>query len=107
MPTDLILQYSAYQIITLPNKIAEKLKENKDTEWGKPWSWYVRFTVLFYYDGNGVKHEVDSEDCDTDYKEAEDYTWLDAKDNDTDDSDDSESEEELPVASGDEDPKDN
>jgi hypothetical protein len=110
MPTDLLLVYKAYQIVTLPNSIAEKLKANQDTEWGKPWSWYVKYATLFYCDGDGVEHEIDSDEVDTDYKEDEGQEWFDPKCNDTDDDsdDDSENEEELPGvnSNGDEDPKD-
>ena len=100
MPTELTLYYTTYSTITVPNKVARKLKEaQRDPENAqsfdpkKPWTFGNKWGNIFYTDDDGVEHEIKGQIDDCDFKRAENCEW-DAEE--SDDDDDDEDEEEAP-----------
>jgi hypothetical protein len=79
MPTPLVLEYSFSRIIDVPNELAKKLQENKDAEWGQPWSWYVKWATLYYCDGDKKEHEIEAYDGDADCKHDDGQNWEDSQ----------------------------
>ena len=87
MPTTLTLKYTAYSTITVPNNIANKLKEAQTHEEcaqafnpKKPWTFGNIWGSIFYTDDEGVEHTIDgvtscdfkkTDDCEWDAEEAE------------------------------------
>jgi hypothetical protein len=75
MTTALNIQYNRTLVIDVPSDIAEKLKENEDTEWGLPWSWYIKYATLYYCDGDGKECEIEGDTSYFDYKDDDGYNW--------------------------------
>ena len=94
MPTPLILDYSASATIYLPNAIARKLKEHEGKTYGKPWTYYVKYNELRYWDGEGVEQRIEGSLPDSDYKypEAEEWDDEEPESDDEESSSDEESE---------------
>ena len=70
-----IAPYIAYGQFNIGSKIPLlSPKENYLVERGTPWSWWIRRTTLYYYDGAGVEHEIHSGsdlEVDLEYPEEE------------------------------------
>jgi len=94
MPTSLMLTYSATCEVVVPNEIAKKLQENENTEWGKPWSWYVKHATLYYCDEDGEGHRIEGDAFPVDYKHDGGQDWNDPDSSDDESDDESESEPE-------------
>jgi hypothetical protein len=82
MPTELTLYYTTYSTITVPNKIARKMKEaQRDPENPqsfdpkKPWTFGNKWGNIFYTDDDGVEHEIKGLLNDCDFKRAENCEW--------------------------------
>lgn len=95
MPTELTLYYTTYSTITVPNKIARKMKEaQRDPDNAqsfdpkKPWTFGNKWGNIFYTDDDGVEHEIKGLLDDCDFKRAETCEWDDEQEEEDEDEDD-------------------
>lgn len=71
MQTTLILKYTAYVEVKLPNNVAEKMKSGEI-------EFHDRWGVVTYTDEKG-EHEVEGSTCEVDYKRSESHYFEDNK----------------------------
>ena len=77
MTTKLVIKYVFYRCIRVPKELAKKLRKNKDTELGLPYSWVLKRDTLYYFDADGNEHEIESKDDNEGYEKADDIFWED------------------------------
>jgi hypothetical protein len=77
MTTSLVVYYAISRDIRVPKELAKKLRENENTEYGLPYSWFVKWATLYYFDADGNEHEIQAEDDNEGYKRADDMNWED------------------------------
>jgi len=78
MSSQLVLNYRVFRCILVPEELAKKLRENENTKYGLPYSWFVKWATLYYFDADGNEHEIEAEDDPLDtYKEADEMNWDD------------------------------
>ena len=68
MPTQLILSYTAYVTVKIPNDIARKM-EDGSIEWWSKWG------DIYYIDEKGKEQKIDGHEGETDYKRHDDHEW--------------------------------
>jgi hypothetical protein len=74
----LALNFSVCRTIIVPTELAKKLQENENTKYGLPYSWFVKWATLYYFDADGNEHEIEAEEDSPDtYKRADDMDWQD------------------------------
>jgi hypothetical protein len=79
MPTTLVLYYTASVTVTVPNKIARKLKEQEGVQSceNATWAFGNKWGDLYYQDEDGEEHMIEGNGGDCDYKRSEEGEWLD------------------------------
>mgnify|MGYP003661474952 CR=1 FL=1 len=87
------LQYTAYVEVTVPNKLARKLKKQEgvcsyDSE---PYAWGTKWGDLYYQGEDGKEYKIVGDVSEIDYKRTEEGYW---------DDEISESDEEAEAAKG-------
>lgn len=75
LTTGLVLNYSISRLIRVPVELAKKLRENENTKYGLPYSWFVKWATLYYFDEDGNEHEIEAEDDNESCKRADDMNW--------------------------------
>lgn len=82
MPTKINLQWTASAEMWVSTKIAKKLKgvalshyDHSDDKVPEPWSWFVKWDKLYYYDDDGKLQEGGFGEIDI---EIDDEKWPDA-----------------------------
>ena len=70
MPTKITLSYTATACIHIPNNIAKKLKgealdhyNHEDDTKAEPWSWFVKWDDLYYYDDDMKIQKIECGDA--------------------------------------------
>jgi hypothetical protein len=73
MPT-VECKYTVYGSYSLPKSVKLlSVEENKKKEnWGKPFSWYIIWDTLHYFDAEGKEHTVDGGGEQYDWKRPDD-----------------------------------
>jgi hypothetical protein len=77
MTTKFVIKYAIYRCIRVSKELAKKLRENENTKYGLPYSWWVKWATLYYFDEDGNVHEIYAEDDNEGYKRADDMNWED------------------------------
>jgi hypothetical protein len=77
----MILSYTSYVYVSVPNHIARKIK-NDSIEWNSKWG------DLYYMDEKGQEQKIHGNEGETDYKRHEDYEWDDEEESESEESDD-------------------
>jgi hypothetical protein len=76
--TNLSLTYSVSRNFSIPDELAKKLQENKDAEYGLPYSWCIRWATLHYFDADCNEHEIEPDDDDEmDFASPDGVYWGD------------------------------
>ena len=79
MPTNLILRYSAYVSVSVPNAIASKLKaqEGVMNDSGAPFTFYCKHGNIYFMNEDGEEIEIEGDALEVDYKRTSDGEWED------------------------------
>ena len=79
MPTTLVLYYTASVSVTVPNKIARKLKEQEGVQSfeNAAWAFGNKWGDLYYQGEDGKEHKIEGNVEECDYKRTEKGEWLD------------------------------
>jgi hypothetical protein len=90
MPTTLVLYYTASVTVTVPNKIARKLKEQEGVQSceNAAWAFGNKWGNLYYQDEDGKEHEIEGNGGDCDYKRTEQGEWWDEEESEDEEDDD-------------------
>jgi hypothetical protein len=75
MPVTLMLAYTCHATIVVPVDLARKLRKNASKKCGEPWTYYVKYNQLRYWDGAGVEHRIEGSVPDSDYKRPDEEEW--------------------------------
>ena len=92
MPTTLVLYYTASVTVTVPNKIARKLKEQEGVQNSEDatWAFGNKWGDLYYQDEDGEEHMIEGNGGDCDYKRSEEGEWLDEEESGDEDEEEDE-----------------
>ena len=79
MPTTLVLYYTASVTVTVPNKIARKLKEQEGVQSceNAAWAFGNKWGDLYYQGEDGKEHKIEGNVEECDYKRTEQGEWWD------------------------------
>ena len=90
MPTTLVLYYTASVTVTVPNKIARKLKEQEGVQNSEDatWAFGNKWGDLYYQDEDGEEHMIEGNGGDCDYKRTEQGEWWDEEESEDEEDDD-------------------
>lgn len=79
MPTTLVLYYTASVTVTVPNKIARKLKEQEGVQSyeNAAWAFGNKWGDLYYQGEDGKEHKIEGNVEECDYKRTEKGEWWD------------------------------
>jgi len=92
MPTTLVLYYTASVTVTVPNKIARKLKEQEGVQNSEDatWAFGNKWGDLYYQGEDGKEHKIEGNGGDCDYKRSEEGEWLDEEESGDEDEEEDE-----------------
>jgi len=98
MPTVLTLYYTAVVQVTVPNKIARKLKEAQgdcvQNSEDAPFAFGNKWGNLYYQGKDGKEHKIEGETLEIDYKRTENGEWQEEEESDDESEAESDSEAE-------------
>ena len=102
MPTTLVLYYTASVTVTVPNKIARKLKEQEGVQSceNAAWAFGNKWGDLYYQGEDGKEHKIEGNVEECDYKRTEQGEWWDEEESE-DEEKEEESEDEEKEEDGD------
>lgn len=89
MPTTLVLYYTASVTVTVPNKIARKLKEQEGVQSceNAAWAFGNKWGALYYQGEDGKEHKIEGDVADCDYKRTEQGEWWDEEESEDEEGD--------------------
>jgi len=92
----IIASYSTYIRFVVPAKLKLlSIEENdKVKEFGTPYSWYILYGVLHYFDADGKEQELYGDECEVDYKRPDSVVEDEEEGEEEDEGDEDEEEEE-------------
>lgn len=63
------VSYISYATFALPKGVVLlKPSENKAAKEGTPFTWWIKWKTLHYYDAKGVEQEIEGDDCSEGFK---------------------------------------
>jgi hypothetical protein len=67
MPRALISTANSYFVWNFPKQLLS-IEDNKQAKYGTPWSWFVKYDTLYYFDGEEQEHEIQGQLSEADHK---------------------------------------